>query len=61
VFGEVRKAFSFLNPSFWFMRGRFGGSGAAARFATQTAFISDKGKFPTGILEDVLAKVRSWH
>ena len=58
-FRELRKRFSFLHPSFWFMRGRFGGSGARSRFATQTAFITEKGRFPTGLLEDIEANVRA--
>lgn len=57
-FRELRKRFSFLHPSFWFMRGRFGGSGARSRFATQTHFITEKGRFPTGLLEDVTHNVR---
>lgn len=57
-FKELRKRFSFLHPSFWFMRGRFGGSGARSRFATQTHFITEKGRFPTGLLEDVTHNVR---
>jgi hypothetical protein len=58
IFRELRKGFSFLHPSFWFMRGRFGGSSAKSRFASQTAFISEKGRFPTGLLSDVILNVR---
>ena len=57
-FNELRKRFSFLHPSFWFMRNRFGGSGARSRFATTTAFITQKGRFPTGLLNDVTGEVR---
>lgn len=57
VFRELQKAFTFLNPSFWFMKQRFG-SHARARFLTQTQFITQAGRFPTGILEDVIGRVR---
>lgn len=56
----LRKQFSFLHPSFWFMRGRFGGSGARSRFATTTNFITEKGRFATGLLESVAGEVRSF-
>lgn len=57
VFRDLEKSFTFLNPSFWFMKSRFG-SPARARFLTQTQFITKAGRFPTGLLEDVLGKVR---
>lgn len=60
VFRSLRQQFSHLHPSFFFMRGRFGGSSGRSRFATTTNFISEKGRFPTGLLDDIIGEVRSW-
>lgn len=59
VFRSLRQQFSHLHPSFFFMRGRFGGSSARSRFATTTNFITERGRFPTGLLDDIIGEVRS--
>lgn len=57
ILKKLIRDFQFLSRSFWFLKAKLGFVSPKIRYGSMTAFISNKGRFQTGLFEEVAAKV----